>query len=292
MATRYSWKGYLKVSLVSVPIRAYNASSSSGGGITLHQLHEECSSRIRYKKVCPIHGEVSNDEIVTGYEYSKGQYVIVDRNELRAESDKSISVDAFVRADAVDCIYHSGKNYYLVPEGPVGQKPYNLIRESMEEENLQAIAKVVMSNKEHVVLLRPMGRVVAMTVLEYKTEIKESSGFEDEIVETSASAQEKKLTKQLIGGMVQEDFDLGAYRDESTQKLTAMIEAKVEGREWVTPPVSEESDVINLMDALKKSVGQVTTPKPADGEVERPGAKNALSARQRRKTASRKKKSG
>jgi DNA end-binding protein Ku len=285
MASRYSWKGYLKVSLVSVPVRAYNAATASGSGVTLHQLHEECSSRIKYKKVCPIHGEVPNAEIVTGYEYSKGQYVVVDRNELRAEADKSITVDVFVAADSIDCIYHSGKNFYLVPDGPVGQKAYNLIRESMHDENLHAVAQVVMSNKEQLVLLRPMEKVLAMTVLEYKTEIKEPSGFEDDIVDAAASAQEKKLTRQLISGMVREKFDLGDYHDEYTQKMTEMIEAKVEGREWVSPPPVEQTDVINLMDALKESVQQVKPPKKTEkaksAASKKPAGKTAASKRQR-----------
>jgi DNA end-binding protein Ku len=290
MASRYSWKGYLKLSLVSVPVRAYNAASASAAGIQLHQLHAECNSRIRYKKFCPVHGEVSNDEIVTGYEYSKGQYVVVDRNELRAEADKSINVDAFVAAGSIDCLYHSGKNFYLVPDGPVGQKPYSLIRQSMADENLQAVAQVVMSNKEHVVLLRPIGRVLTMTVLEYKEDVKEPAGFEDDVVETSPTAQEKKLTKQLIEGMVREDFDLGDYRDQYTRKMTAMIEAKVEGRELVTPPVTEQAEVINLMDALKKSVQQVAPPEKASTNGKKPSRATATSARQR--TAAKKKKSG
>jgi DNA end-binding protein Ku len=255
----------------------------------MHQLHAECNSRIRYKKVCPIHGEVPNEDIVTGYEYSKGQYVVVDRNELRAEADKSINVDAFVAAGSIDCLYHSGKNFYLVPDGPVGQKPYSLIRQSMAEENLHAVAQVVMSNKEHVVLLRPIGRVLTMTVLEYKEDVKEPAGFEDDVVETSPSAQEKKLTRQLIESMVRKDFDLGDYRDEYTRKMTEIIEAKVEGRELVTPPVTEQAEVINLMDALKKSVQQVAPPaKVSNGK--KPSRATASSSRQR--TAAKKKKSG
>lgn len=293
MAARFSWKGHLKISLVSVPVKAFNAATEASRGITLHQLHEECNSRIRYKKVCPIHGEVPNDEIVTGYEYSKGQYVVIDRNDLRAEADKSISVDAFVDADCIDCLYHSGKNFYLIPDGPVGQKPYALIRESMEEGNLHAVGQVVMNNKEHVVLLRPIGRVLTMTILEYKTDVKEPAGFEDEIPEIKTSAQEQKLTKQLIEGMVEKKFDLGAYRDEYTKKMTEMIEAKVEGREWVTPPAAEQADVINLMDALKKSVQQVATPKAAaESNDKKPSRKSAPSTRQRsaaRKTGAKRK---
>jgi DNA end-binding protein Ku len=296
MAARSSWKGYLKLSLVSVPVKAYTATSSASSPISLNQLHEECHSRIKYQKVCPIHGEISQDEIVSGYEYSKGQYVVIDPAEidkLRTESDKSVNVTAFVRDDSIDPIYLSGRTYYLVPDGPVGQKAYNLIRHSMAEEGLHAVAQVVLSNKEQVVLVRPMDGVLAMSVLEYKSQVKEPSSVEDEIVETDMSKQEIELTKQLIEGMLDEEFDLGQFHDVYTEKLTELIEAKVAGKELVSPPASQEPGVINLMDALKQSVQQVKPPKRAAAS-EKPAKKTAASARQRTevKTGGRKKKSG
>ena len=122
MAARSSWKGFLRLSLVSVPVKAYTAAASGGGEIHLNQLHAECHSRIQYKKTCPLHGEVKAEEIVSGYEYSKGQYVIVDTDELsklRTEDDKAIKVNAFIAPDDLDPIYQTGKTYYLVPDGPV-----------------------------------------------------------------------------------------------------------------------------------------------------------------------------
>jgi DNA end-binding protein Ku len=297
MAARSSWKGYLKLSLVSVPVKAYTATSSASSPISLNQLHETCNSRIKYQKVCPIHGEVSQDEIVSGYEYSKGQYVVIDPAEidkLRTENDKSVNVTAFVRDDAIDPIYLSGRTYYLVPDGPVGQKAYNLIRHAMAEEGLHAVAQVVLSNKEQVVLVRPMDGVLAMSVLEYKSQVKEPSSVEDEIVETELSKMEVDLTKQLIEGMFDEDFDLGQFHDVYTEKLTELIEAKVAGKELVSPPESQEPGVINLMDALKQSVQQVKPPKRA-AEGEKPAKKTAASAEQRsteEKTEGRKTKSG
>ncbi len=297
MAPRSSWKGYLKLSLVSVPVKAYTAAGSSGSPISLNQLHDECNSRIKYQKVCPIHGEVTQDQIVSGYEYSKGQYVVIDPAELdklRTESDKSININAFVRDDTIDPIYLSGRTYYLVPDGPVGQKAYNLISHAMAEERLHAVAQVVLSNKEQVVLLRPMEGVLAMSVLEYKSQVKEPSTVGDEIVATELSQAEINLTRQLIEGMLEEDFDLGQYRDVYTDKLTELIEAKVAGKELVSPPASQEPGVINLMDALKQSVQQVKPPKRAAAS-EKPAKKTAASATQRvagEKTATRKKKSG
>ena len=121
------WKGFLKLSLVSVPVKAHGVTPSEGGGIHLHQLHAECKSRIRYKKTCPIHGEVPNESIVLGYEYAKGQYVVVDTDEvdkLRTEDEKAIRIDAFVAPDAVDPIFLAGKSYFLLPDGKVLQRQF------------------------------------------------------------------------------------------------------------------------------------------------------------------------
>src|SRR5436190_21089996 len=119
MAARSAWKGFLKLSLVSVPVKAYTASAGSGGEIHLNQLHAECHSRIKYKKTCPIHGEVSQDEIVMGYEYSKDQYVVIDTAELeklRTEDSKAITFQEFIEPDSLDPVYYRGTTYYLVPD--------------------------------------------------------------------------------------------------------------------------------------------------------------------------------
>src|SRR5436309_4016380 len=159
MAARSSWKGFLKLSLVSVPVKAYTATASGGAEVHLNQLHAECHSRINYKKTCPIHGEVANDQIVSGFEHAKGQYVIVDTDELdklRSEDDKAINIDSFVKAGTLDPVYCTGKTYYLVPDGPIGQKPYAVLHDGMVDLDRQAIARVVMHGREQVVLLRAM----------------------------------------------------------------------------------------------------------------------------------------
>src|SRR5262249_19131127 len=147
MALRSAWKGFLKLSLVSVPVKAYTATTSGGGEIRLNQLHAECHSRINYKKTCPIHGEVTQDQIVSGYEYAKGQYVVVDTDELdklRTEDEKAITITTFIPPETIDPVYFSGKTYYLIPDGPVGQKPYATILQAMTEDNRHAIAQVML----------------------------------------------------------------------------------------------------------------------------------------------------
>jgi DNA end-binding protein Ku len=158
MATRSSWKGCLQLSLVCVPVKAYSTASSGGGEVHLNQLHADCHRRIQYKKTCPLHGEVSNDQIVSGYEYAQDQYVVVDPEELdrlRTEADKAIKIDVFIDSGAFDPLYGTGKRYYLAPDGPAGQKAYALLYHAMVEEKRYALAQVVLHGREQLVLLRP-----------------------------------------------------------------------------------------------------------------------------------------
>jgi DNA end-binding protein Ku len=295
MVARSSWKGYLKLSLVAVPLKAYNA-TSEGPGIELNQLHEECHSRIRYQKTCPVHGQVSNDEIVSGYEFAKDQYVVVDPGEiqkLRPEGDKSIDIKEFIPADELDPIYETGRTYYLVPDGPVGQKPYALIHAAMKMEGTHAIAQVVISNREQLVRLRPIGKLLAMSVLAHAPRVKLPAAFEDELVETKSTEKELELTRQLIQAMKVEDFDISQYRDTYTERLSLLIQSKIDGEDMVTPPAVAEPQVINLMEALKASVERAAT---AGGTSGKPARKMATGARKKatapkKKTQAKKKKS-
>ena len=165
MTLRSSWKGFIRLSLISVPVKAYPASTSAAT-IHLNQLHEECHSPIQYKKVCPIHGEVTSDAIVSGYEYSKGQYVEIDPEELsklRTKSEKAITIDRFLRPEKLEAISLGAKTYYLAPDGPVGERTYALLQKAMAEEGLYALAQVVLSRKERLVVVRPYGRLLTMT---------------------------------------------------------------------------------------------------------------------------------
>jgi DNA end-binding protein Ku len=293
MAARSAWKGFLKLSLVSVPVKAFTSTSSEGGDIRLNQLHKECHSRIQYKKTCPIHGEVTNDQIVSGYEYAKGQYVVVDPEELeklRTEDDKAVKIDTFVPSDEIDPIYFSGRTYYLVPDGPVGQKPYAVLHQGMVEEKRHAVAQVVLHNREQLVLLRPIGDLLAMTVLNHENEISKPSAFEEEAPKVEATKEERGLIKTLIEASTPKKFDFSRYKDVYTEKLTKLIEAKVAGQEIVAPPVHEQAHIINLMDALRQSVAQVQA---ASGEEEeaRPPKKTAPSTRGRTREARKRKSS-
>jgi DNA end-binding protein Ku len=265
---RPSWKGYLKLSLVAVPIRGYTANIASSE-IRLHQLHSECHSRIRYQKTCPIHGEVPKEEIVSGYEYAKGEYVVIEPDELaklRGERERAITIDAVVSQHTVDPVYFTDKTYYLAPDGAVGQKPYSLIQRSLADSELQAVGRVVLYGREELVLVRPVEHVLAMTALKFESEVAHAEAFNEEVGKADMSREELTLTKRLIEAFEKPKFSLADYKDHYVEELTKLIDAKVQGKELVTPPAEEEPEVINLMDALKKSVAAAKK----GGESERP----------------------
>jgi DNA end-binding protein Ku len=286
MAMRSSWKGYLKLSLVSVPVQAFNASIASSAEIHFNQLHSVCNSRIRYQKTCPIHGEVSKDEIVSGYEYAKGQFAIVDPEEiekLRTENDRAIDIEEFVEPDGLDPMYLDGRHYYLVPDTPVGQKPYAVLQAAMRKRNRAGVARVVFSGKEQVVLVRPLDSMLMMSMLNYDAQVRKPETFQDEVKPQKLSSEELKLAEMLIDASTSKEFNYAKYEDLYTQRLTELINAKVEGKEVVAPPAEEEVSVINLMDALRQSLGSKAGAKKA-----RPAKKMAAS---RRQAAPRKRKS-
>lgn len=294
MAPRPSWNGYLKISLVSVPVSAY-VGSQSGPAIRFHQLHKDCNSRIRYVKTCPIHGEVSQADIVLGYEYAKDQYVVVDPDEieeLRDTSERAIAVDSFVRPDVLDPAYFSGRTYYLVPDGEIGQKPYELIRDAMAAEGLHAVARMVLTKKEHIVRLRPLKTLLAADVLEYATRVKDPGEFEEEVSTTNPSAQERKLTRQLIASMVEDKLDLAAYTDSFTKRVEELIDAKMHGNNLVVATPPEEPPIVNLMDALRESMKQKRTSKGKGAKLRHPALPSVARRVPAKRGPERKRKSG
>lgn len=145
-----AWEGYLRLNLLSIPVKAYSATVAGKGKIGFHLIHAKCHSRIRYKKVCPIHGEVSNDEIVSGYEVADGRYVLIDRKDLaklRPDADKAITIDVFIRPDALDPIYFTGRTYYLTPDGEAGRHSYAVLRKVMADDGRYGVATMVLAGR-------------------------------------------------------------------------------------------------------------------------------------------------
>lgn len=261
MVARASWSGHLRLSLVSVPVKGYPATNATAR-ISLNQLHAECHSRIKYQKVCPIHGEVPKEEIVSGYEYAKDQYVLVEPGELeqlRTASDRAVSIDAVVPASKLSALYFSDKTYYLAPDGKVAEKPFALIHHCLEADKLCAIARVTLFGREELVAVRPVDQVLAMTTLKYESQVVEP----DSIPVGEAGDLLKKevdLTRTLLKTFLKPRINLAEYTDLYQERLKALIDAKVEGKELVTPPETEQPQVINLMDALRRSVAQSQRP--------------------------------
>ena len=283
MAPRSVWKGFLKLSLVAVPIKAFTASNATQD-IHLHQLHADCHNRIHYHKVCPQHGQVPSDQIVSGYEYAKGQYVVVSDDEidrLRNESDKGIQIEVFFPPEAFDPLYATGKRYYLAPDGPVGQKGYAVLYQAMLELKRYALARAVLHSREQWVLLRPQQGLLVLEVLHYAHQVHLPETFLSEAPAAEVAPQELLLAKTLIGAASVEALDCSRYPDRYTQKLTQVIEAKVAGQEIVAPAPEEIPEVINLMEALKESVARMQPPaKKATAKPARKAGRRAAPARQ------------
>jgi DNA end-binding protein Ku len=288
---RATWKGFIKLSLVSVPVKGYTATSSSES-VSLNQLHSECHSRIQYKKTCPLHGEVPNNEIVKGYQFDKDTYAIIDTDEiekLRSEADRSINIEKFVRPELLDAMFFSGKTYYLTPDGQPGQKPYALLHQALAEENLWGIAQVVISSREQLVALRPLEKLLAISVLHYAEELNKPAAYEDELSNGEVSRDELKLAKTLIEATTSDELNLESYRDLYNERLTKLIELKVAGQEVVEAPPADAPSVINLMDALKASVEKTKGKAPA---AARKAPDKKMPAAARRRATAKKKKTG
>jgi DNA end-binding protein Ku len=245
------------LNLLSVPVKAYSAAVPGGGKIGFHQLHTECHSRIRYEKVCPIHGEVTKDEIVSGYEFAKGKYAIVtdkDLEKLHPDNDQTIHIDVFVQSTDIDPMYYADRSYYLVPDGRVAEKPYAVLQRVMAERERFAIAQMILSGREQLVLVRPLNGLLAMTVLHYEDQIKKPAEFEGDVPDVSVSDKELSLAESLVDASTADDFDFASYKDQYTNELAKMLEAKAEGKTDSAPKHREEPAVVNLMEALKKSL--------------------------------------
>jgi DNA end-binding protein Ku len=281
---RPSWKGFLKLSLVNIPVRMYAATSPQS--LSFNQLHVKCNSRIKYDKRCPTcEVSVGSDEIVKGYEYAKDQYVIVSEEDfakVRLESNKAITIVQFVDASEIDPIYYHSA-HYLVPDGAVGEESFATILKAMEEKGRVALAKVVLSGKEQVVAIRPRDGALVMSALYYADEVRSASALEEVHKLPQADKEGLALATQLIDRITQ-PLELDRFEDNYRNALLEIVKAKAEGREVVEPPQVETGKVINLMDALKSSLERMSAASPAGESA--PGRAEAES-RPEKKRASR-----
>lgn len=250
----------IRFGLVSFPAEAFNAHLVERDHPSFHQLHAKCHSRIRYQKTCPIHGPVDNDEIVNGFETSKGRFVEIEPEELeaaRSQKEKSITIDTFIDPEQVDPFFYDGRVYVLAPAGDAGREPYAVFLEALQSKNRYGIGTVVFSGKDQVVLVRPYEDVLLMVLLNYSAEMRAPAAMVKDLPVIRHTDKSVRLAEQLIESWTDDRFDFAAYKDTYTEKVQEIIDAKVQGRETVAPTEEEEPDVINLADALRKSLGEV-----------------------------------
>lgn len=259
-AFRASWRGFLRFGLVSFEVQAINAEDKRQDDVHFHLLHEPDHQRIRYAKICPKHGEVSNDEIVEGVEYAKNKYVEFDSDELekmRTNEEKTLTIDAFIGGEEVDPIYFDGRMYYLLPSGANASEPYALLIAAMEKRKRWGVGQVVFSGREQLVVVRAVGGVLTMAMLNYDAEIRKPSLMKKEFSRPHVSPSKVRLAENVISKWQTNNFKLSTYKDRYQEKIKQAIAAKKKGKVIEMPDNAEEPEVINLMEALKQSVGEL-----------------------------------
>jgi DNA end-binding protein Ku len=254
MAARSTWKGFLKVSLVSIPIKVYPASEPSGT-LSFNQLHAECRTRIQQKRWCPTcNREVANTELVKGYEFEKGRFVVLgeeDFSKVTTPSTRVIDLVQFADAEKIDPIYYD-RAYYLAPDGPMATGAYAVMREGMRGK--AGIGKVALYGREYLVAVVPREQGLVMFTLHHAAEVRPIEAIDElRTVPTEVKPDEVKLAKQVIGAFDGE-LDLSSFRDEYREGLREIIDKKIAGEEVVAKTVEMPANVVNLMDALRRSL--------------------------------------
>ena len=268
MAARPTWKGYLKISLVNIPVRVFPATDAAAT-ISFNQLHRECRTRIQQKRWCPTcQTEVANTDLVKGYEFEKGKYVVLDEEDIakvRSESTRVINVVQFADAKLIDPVYVE-RPYYLAPDGAVAAEAFAVMREGMAGK--AAVGKVALYGREYLVAIQPRENGLVMYTLRHASEVR-SMGAIDELksVSTKIKPDEVKLARQVISNFETEG-DLTQYKDEYQEELRKIIDAKIAGEEIVAPEEEAPPKVVNLMDALRQSLDRVSTTKKRAARIE------------------------
>jgi DNA end-binding protein Ku len=261
MAARPTWKGYLKISLVNIPVKVFPATDAAAT-LSFNQLHAECQTRIQQKRWCPnCQREVPNTDIVKGYEFEKGRYVVMDDEDIekvRVESTRVINLEKFTEDTSIDPIYLE-RPYYLAPDGPAAKEAFAVVREGMKGK--AGIGKVALYGREYLVKVQPRERGLVMYTLRHANEIRSMEAIDElEDVPAQVKPDEVKLARQVIGTF-EGDVDFESYRDDYQVGLREIIDAKIEGREIVTQEVEAPPKVVNLMEALRKSLDTISASK-------------------------------
>jgi DNA end-binding protein Ku len=288
---RTIWNGSLSFGLVTIPVGLAPATTpkARSSDVSFRTLHRECKTPIKQKRWCPTHErEVSNDEIVKGWEVSKGQFVIVEEADLEAiaqhDTSRAIDISRFVPLEQVDPLFFD-RTYYLAPSSAAAQRrPYVLLLEAMKETGMAAIGRMVIRGNENFCLIRSKGDALVLETLFLAEDVKSAAEIDEAVGETDVQDGELALARQLIDGLVG-DFEPEDLHSEYRQNLRQLLEAKLAGEEIAMPEPAPEAPVVDLMEALKKSVA-ATKGRTAAGDGAKPARKKA--APKKRATAARK----
>jgi len=292
MAARAYWQGQIRLALVSIPVEVYPA-TRSGAAISFHQIHEETGKRIRYEKVAPGVGPVSKEDIVKGYEVSKGNYVLLDDAEIEAvkiESRKTLDLVQFVEADDIDVLYYE-KPYFIVPADDLAEEAYAVLRDALRTTRKVGLGQLSVRGREQLVSIKPCGRGMIMEVLRYADEVQKAQGFFRDIADSKPDEDLLDLATTLIEKKTGK-FDPSQFHDRYVDALHRLIEKKKKAKgKQILEDVEDDAaprggNVIDLMAALKKSLGDAKTPAAKGGA--KPAAKAAPRKTPAKKPAARK----
>jgi DNA end-binding protein Ku len=272
MAPRASWKGYLKLSLVSCPVRLYPATSSKDR-ISFNQLHKDTHNRINMKAVDPELGLVERSDLVKGYEYEPKKYLIIEDSDLESvkiESNHTINIEAFVDADSVEVVYQDAP-YYLAPDGAMAEETFIVLREALRRSGKLAIGRLVLSSRERIITISPCETGMFVSTLRNPHEVRGTAEYFGNIPVGNPDAEMLALAQQLIEQKTT-TFDPKNYEDRYEAALMQMIKEKLKGHKPIVAEAPERGNVINLMDALKASLSQSKPPAKSKPKTE-PAAK-------------------
>jgi DNA end-binding protein Ku len=255
VAPRAYWEGYLKLSLVSCPIALFPATSEREK-ISFHQLNKNTGHRIKYRKVDADSGdEVESADIIKGYEIGKGEYLELDPEELEAiaiESKRVIDIDELVPRKEIDELYLNNP-YFIVPDGEVGQQAFAVIREAIRQEGMVAIGKVVFTSREHIIALEARGNGMLGVTLRYPYEVRKKGEYFEDIPDEKITKDMLDLAKHIVDTK-KAHFEPGRFEDHYEEALKDLLKKKQSGPKIEAPREREPSKVVNLMDALRRSV--------------------------------------
>src|ERR671936_656227 len=265
---RTIWNGSISFGLVNIPIGLAVATQRTD--VAFRTLHRDCRTPIKQKRYCPFHErDVEADELVKGWEVSKGQFVLVEESDLEAvalQRSQSIEILRFVELAQVDPVYFD-RTYYLAPaSAEAARRPYVLLLRAMQETGMAAIGKFVLWGKENLCLIRPYEESLALETLFFAEDVRSRAEIEEAVEETEVKDAELELARQVIASLVGE-FDPTEFENEYRRELRAMLEAKLAGEEIRRPEPVPETPVADLMDALRRSVDEVQQRGSADGKA-------------------------